>query len=105
MASHTLALYMACNSTYDLEGVPTSIDFVPDSSYVRDEARLITEAPLAIMPPPNYTMSGGNSLKTTTHSKAPLYGTKEKKTPSTRPTTGAIGLKREANEVSEVSKC
>ena len=52
------------------------------------------EAPLAIMPPPSYAMSGGTSLKTTTRSKAPLGGAKEKKVPLTRPTTSIISLKR-----------
>ena len=65
MASHALALYMISNSTYDLEGVPLSIGLVPESSFVREEARIITEAPLAIMAPPIYAMSGGSSLKTT----------------------------------------
>ena len=38
------------------------------------------------------------------HSKAPLGGAKEKKAPSTRPTTSAIGLKRKAAEASEPKK-
>ena len=79
MASHALALYTTSYSTYDLEGVPASNDLVPKSSYVREEERLITEAPLAIMAPPSYAMSGGSSLKTMAHYKAPLGGTKEKK--------------------------
>jgi len=60
---------------------------------VREEVRLVTEAPLAIMAPPSYAMSDGSSLKTMVHSKASQGGTKEKKTAPTRPTTGAIGLK------------
>ena len=79
MASHALTLYMASSSTYNLDGVSMSIDLVPESSYVREEARLITEAPLAIMAPPSYAIRGGSSLKTMTHSKAPQGGTKEKK--------------------------
>ena len=71
MASHALALYMASSSTYDLEGVPLSIDLVPESSFVREEARLITDAPLAIMAPPSYDMSGGSSLMTMARSKVP----------------------------------
>jgi hypothetical protein len=50
MASHALALYIASSSTYDLEGVSASIDLVPESTFVREEARMILEAPLAIMP-------------------------------------------------------
>ena len=83
MASHALALYTASYSTYDLEGVPALIDLVPESTFVRKEARLITEVPLAIMPPPSYATSGGTSLKSMVHSKAPLGGTEEKKAPPT----------------------
>ena len=96
MASHALALYMASSSTYDLEGVLLSIDLVPKSSYMREEARLITKAPFAIMAPPSYAMSGGSSLKSMVRSKAPQGGAKEKKATPTRPTTDAIGLKRKA---------
>jgi hypothetical protein len=52
---------------------------VPESSYVREEARLIIEASLVIRAPPIYAISGGSSLKTTSRSKVPLDGTKEKK--------------------------
>jgi hypothetical protein len=104
MASHALALYTDSNSTYDLEGVPLSIELVPKSTFVREEARFITEASLAIMPPPSYTMSGDSSLKTTAHSKAPQGGAKEKKTAPTQPTTGTLGLKQKAPGVSRPSK-
>ena len=79
MASHALSLYTASNSTYNLDKVPLSIDLVPESSYGREEARLITKSPLAIMPTPCFAMSGGSSLKTTARSKAPQGGAKEKK--------------------------
>ena len=65
---------------------------------------MITEAPLTIMPPPSYAISGGTSLRTTACSKAPLGGTKERKATPTIPITGAIGLKRKAPEVSGPSK-
>ena len=104
MASHALTLYKGSCSTYNLDGIPTSIDLVPESSFGREEARLITEALLTIMAPPSYAMSGGSSLKTMAHSKAPQGGTKEKKAPPTRPTTGAIVLKRKAPEVNRQSK-
>ena len=71
MASHALTLYKGSYSTYNLDGIPASIDLVPESSFVREEARLITEAPLAIMAPPSYAMSGCSSLKTMAHSKVP----------------------------------
>ena len=101
MASHSLTLYKGSCSTYNLDGIPVSIDLVPESSFMREEARLITEAPLAIMAPPSYAMSGGSSLKTTAHSKVPLGGAKEKKVPSTRPTTR---LKRKVSKASEPKK-
>ena len=104
MASHTLALYMASSSTYDLEGVLASIDLVPESSYVREEARLITEVPLTIMPPPSYATSSGTRLRTTTRSKVPYGGAKEKKAAPTRPNTSAIDLKRKAPDDSGPSK-
>ena len=104
MASHALTLYKGCCSTYILDGIPASIDLVPESSYVREEARLITEAPLAIMAPPSYAMSDGSSLKTMACSKAPLGGAKEKKPAPTRPTTGTISHKWKASKVSGPSK-
>ena len=103
MASHTLTLYMDSSSTYNLEGVPLSIDLVPESSFVREEAWLITEAPLDIMAPSSYAMSGGSSLKTMAHTKAPQGGTK-KKTAPTRPTTSVISLKRKAPDIRGPSK-
>jgi hypothetical protein len=105
MASHALALYTASNSTYDLEGVPLSIYLVLESTFAREEARFITKAPLTIMPPPSYTMSGGSSLKSMACSKAPQGGAKEKKMAPTRPTTGALVLKRKASDISGTSKC
>jgi hypothetical protein len=71
MASHALTLYKGSCSTYNLDGISASIDFVPESSFVRKQAKAILEAPLTIMPPPSYAMSGGSSLKTMAHSKAP----------------------------------
>ena len=94
MASHALTLYKGSCSTYNLDGIPTSIDLVPESSFGREEARLITEALLTIMAPPSYAMRGGSSLKTMVHSNVPQGGAKEKKTMPTRPTTSAISLKR-----------
>jgi hypothetical protein len=72
-------LNKASGSIYDLDVAPLSIDYTPESSNVREEARLNTEEPLAIMPPPSYTMSGGSSIKSTTCSMAPQGGMKEKK--------------------------
>jgi hypothetical protein len=97
-------MYMGSCSTYNLDGILTSIDLVLESSYVREEARCIIEALLAIMAPPSYVMSGGSCLKTMVHSKAPLGGAKEKKAVPTCPTTGTIGLKQKTPEVRRPSK-
>jgi hypothetical protein len=78
MANYALSLYKASSSIYDLDIAPLSINYTPESSYVWEEARLITEMPLTIMPPPSY-MSGGSSLKSMTRSNAPKGGAKEKK--------------------------
>jgi hypothetical protein len=82
MASYALSLYKALSSIYDLDVAPFSVDYTPESSYVREEARLITETPLAIMSPPSY-MSGGSSLMSMARSNAPKGGAKEKKTTPT----------------------
>jgi hypothetical protein len=104
MASYALSLYKASSSIYDLDVAPLSVDYTLESSYVQEEARIITETPLAIMLPPSHTMSGGSSLKSTARSNAPKGGAKEKKKASARPTTGATGLKRKAPVSSESSK-
>lgn len=100
MASHALALYTGSCSTYNLDGVSASIDLVPESTFVREDARAITMTPLAIMPPPS-SMSGSTSLKSTTRTKAPQGGTKSKQAPPMRPLTGITGLKRKAPKVGE----
>jgi hypothetical protein len=78
MVSYVLSLYKASSSIYELDVAPLSVDYTPESSYVREEARLIMETPLAIMPPPSY-MSDGSILKSTVRSNAPKCGAKEKK--------------------------
>lgn len=98
MASHALALYMASCSTYNLDGVSASIDLVPESTFGREEAKAITAAPLAIIPPPSSGTSGGASLKSMARTRPPLGGAKVKKAPLKRTTTSAIGLKRKAPE-------
>ena len=81
MASHALALYMASCLTNNLNGVSASIELVPEGTFMREEAKAITMAPLAIMPPPISDMSSGTSLKSMACAKAPLSGTKVKKAP------------------------
>jgi len=100
MASHALALYTSSCSTYNLDGVPASIDLVPESTFVREEARVITMMPLAIMPSLS-SMSGGTSLKYTACTKAPQGGAKSKQAPPTKPLMGITGLKRKAPKVGE----
>jgi hypothetical protein len=102
MASYALSLYKASSSIYDLDVAPLSVDYTPESSYVLEEARLTTEMPLTIMPPPSH-MSGGSSIKSTTRSNVPKGGAKEKKA-LVQPSTGAIGLKRKAPISSKTSK-
>jgi hypothetical protein len=103
MASYTLLLYKALGSIYDLDVAPLSIDYTPMNSYIREEARLIIETPLAIMPPPSY-MSDGSSLKSMACSNVPKGGAKEKRKAFTHPTTYAIGLKWKATDSSKPSK-
>ena len=105
MASHALTLYKGSCSTYNLDGILASIDLVPESSFVREEARLIIEAPLAIMAPPSYAISGGSSLKTMAHTKGLQGSAKENKVAPTQPTTSAISLKWKAPDISKPSKC
>jgi hypothetical protein len=103
MASYALSLYKASSSIYDLDITPLSVDYTPESSYVREETRIITETPLAIMPPPSHTMSGGSSLKSMACSNVPKDGAKEKKKVPARPTTSAIGLKRKTPVVANLA--
>jgi hypothetical protein len=104
MASYALSLYKASTSIYDLDMAPLSVDYTPESSYVWEEARLITEEPLAIMPPPSY-MGGGSSIKSTARSNAPKGDHKEKKKAPACPTIGTISLKWKAPDSSKPSKC
>jgi len=104
MAIHALTLYKGSCSTYILDGISASIDLVPESSFVREEARLIPKAPLAIMATPSYDMNGGSSLKTMARSKVPQGGAKEKKIAPTHPTTSTIKLKHKTFDVSGPSK-
>jgi hypothetical protein len=79
MASYALSLYKPSSSVYDLDIAPLFVGYTLESSYMREEARIITETTFTIMPPPSYTMSGGSSLKSMERSNAPKGGAKEKK--------------------------
>lgn len=70
MANNALALYTSSSSTYNLEGVPHSINLVLESTFVKEEAKAITMAPHAILPPPISRASGDTSVKSTARTKA-----------------------------------
>ena len=70
MANKTLALYTGSGSTYNLEGIPHAITPVLENTFVREEAKVITMAPLAIIPPPFSGPSGGTSVSSTVGTKA-----------------------------------
>ena len=63
MADKALVLYTGSNSTYNLEGIPHAINPVLESTFVREEAKAVTMAPLAIMPPLLSRASGGTSMR------------------------------------------
>ena len=74
MADKALALYTGSSLTYNLEGVPHSIDPVPESTFVKEEVKAITMAPLVIMPLPSSEVGDGTSVKSTARTKAPQGG-------------------------------
>jgi len=71
MANQALALHTGSNSTFNLEEIPQPVNPTPENTYVREEARAITIAPLAIMPPLLSRTSGGTSVRSTARTKAP----------------------------------
>ena len=71
MANQALALYIGSNSTFNLEEIPQPINPTPKNTYVREEARAITMAPFAMMPPLRSGASGGTSVRSMTRTKAP----------------------------------
>ena len=74
MADKTLALYTGSSSTYNLEEIPHAINLVPENTFVRQEAKAVMMAPLAIMPPLLSGASGGMSVRSTARTKAPHDG-------------------------------
>ena len=71
MVKKTLALYTGSSSTYNLEGIPQAINPIPENTFVREEARVVMMAPLAVMPPLFSGASGGTSVQSTTRTKVP----------------------------------
>ena len=71
MANQAVTLYTSSNSTFNLEEIPQPINPTPENTYVREEARAVTMAPLAIMPPLLSMASGGTSVRSTARTKVP----------------------------------
>ena len=71
MANTELALYTGSNSTFNLGEIPQPINSTPENTYVREEARTVTMAPLAIMPPLRSGARGGMSVRSMARTKAP----------------------------------
>ena len=51
MVNKELALYTGSNSTFNLGETPQSVNPTLENTYVREEARAVTMAPLAVMAP------------------------------------------------------
>ena len=74
MADKTLALYTGSSSTYNLVGIPHAINPVLENTFMREEAKAIIMAPLAIMSPPFSGASGGMSVRSTARTNVPQGG-------------------------------
>lgn len=97
MADHTLALYAGSCSTYNLDGAIALVDEMPESSFVREQAKAIVATPLAIVAP-SRSMSGGSSVKSTARMRiAARLGVKGVKAPPKRaPSTDTTRMKKKA---------
>jgi len=62
MANQELALYTVSNSTFNLGEIPQPINPTPKNTYVREEACVVTMAPLAVMPPLRSGASGNTRM-------------------------------------------
>lgn len=71
MANRELALYTESNTTYDLAEFPQPSNPTLENTFVREEARAVTMALLAIMPPLISGESGGTSARSMARSKRP----------------------------------
>ena len=74
MADKTLVLYTGSSSTYNLEEIPQAINLVPENTFVREEPKSVTMAPLAIVPPLLSRASEGTSVRSTSRTKAQQDG-------------------------------
>jgi len=81
MADKTLALYTGSSSTYNLEEIPQAINLVLENTFVREEAKTIMMAALAIMPPLFSRASGGTSVRSTIRTKEPQDGAQPRRAP------------------------
>jgi len=71
MVNKELALYTGSNSTFNLGEIPQPINPTPENTYVREEARAVTMAPLVVMPPLYSRASGVTSVRSMARTKAP----------------------------------
>ena len=63
MVNKELALYTGSNSTFNLGEIPQPVNPTPENTYVREEARAVTMAPLVVMPPLRSRASGSTSVR------------------------------------------
>ena len=63
MANKALALYTGSSSTFNLDEIPQGINLVSENTFVREEARAVMMAPLAVTPPLLSGASGGTSVQ------------------------------------------
>ena len=71
MANRELALCTGSNSTFNIGEIPQPINPTPKNTYVREEARVVTMAPLIVMPPLRSGASNDTSVRSIARTKAP----------------------------------
>ena len=98
MADKPLALYTGLNSTFNLEEIPQLSILAPKNTFVREEARVVMMALLAIMPPLLSGASGGTSVQSTTRTKAPQDGAQPRWAPLSKSALGTDSFKRKIPE-------
>jgi len=74
MDDKALALYTSSNSTFNLEEIPYPVNPALENTFVREEERAVTMAPLVVMPPLLSWASGGTRVLTIARTKAPQDG-------------------------------
>ena len=74
MDDKALALYTSSNSTFNLEEIPYPVNPAIENTFVREEARVVMMAPLAVMPPLLSRASAGMRVWSIARTKAPQDG-------------------------------